>query len=484
MAANLILCGNLNINYLSNSNGKVHVDLLLTTYGLYNIVDFPARVDKKSTTDIDGIFIIDKCKISNYSIIPIVNGLSDHDAQLLLLNNVTTKVSKGQCYTKRQIIRMNIENFRLTLSFETWDEVFTDGNVDKIFISFLSTYFRAFNSSFPVQKTFQNYNNKAWLTAGIRISCQHRQDLYVLCRSIESPTLLAYYKKYSTILREVMKTAKRHYYSKLIADSNNKSKTIWNIVNNETGKYNKYDPLPLIMDGRKISYGPHIANAFNVYFSTVMENLTNGPNINWESNVNKDNFSHYLFMVTMGSTSELKYAPVTSKDMKDIIKSLKNKNSFGCDEISSKVLKSSMSYVLSPPIYICNRTPPTGILPSRLKYTQVHPIYKKGDRTDITNYRPISFLTTFSKIFEKVIFNRLHTYISVNNILDSDQYGFRTNCSTETAVFNLTNNILQALDSKKMVGGIFCDLTKAFDSVEHERLLEKLKSYGVKGRFF
>jgi hypothetical protein len=125
-----------------------------------------------------------------------------------------------------------------------------------------------------------------------------------------------------------------------------------------------------------------------------------------------------------------------------------------------------MSYILCPLIYICNRPLSTGIFPSGLKNSQVHPIYKKGDKTDITNYRPISLFTSFSKIFEKVIFNRLHTYISVNNILDSDQYGFRKNSSTETAAFNLTSNILQALDSKKMVGGIFCDLTKAFEVVD------------------
>jgi hypothetical protein len=139
---NLILCGDLNINYLSNSNGKTHLDLLLTTYGLYNIVDFPTRVDNKSATAIDGIFI-DKGKISNYSIIPIVNGLSDHDAQLLLLNNFATHVSKGQCIFKRQFNRVNIDNFRFILSFETWDEVFTDGDVDKIFNSFFTYLFES-----------------------------------------------------------------------------------------------------------------------------------------------------------------------------------------------------------------------------------------------------------------------------------------------------------------------------------------------------
>jgi hypothetical protein len=113
----------------------------------------------------------------------------------------------------------------------------------------------------------------------------------------------------------------------------------------------------------------------------------------------------------------------------------------------------------------------------------VHPIYKKGIRMEISNYRPISVLTSFSKIFEKVIFNRLLTYVSENNILDADQYGFRKQCSTETATFNLINDILQASDRKKLVGGIFCDLTKAFDSMDFEILQAKLKFYGVQGTF-
>jgi hypothetical protein len=96
-----------------------------------------------------------------------------------------------------------------------------------------------------------------------------------------------------------------------------------------------------------------------------------------------------------------------------------------------------------------------------------------GETTEISNYGLISLLTTFSKISE-VTFNRMHSYISVNNILEADQYGFRKNCFTGTATFNLTSNILQALDSKKLVAGIFCDLTKAFDSVDHEMLLAKL----------
>jgi hypothetical protein len=108
-------------------------------------------------------------------------------------------------------------------------------------------------------------------------------------------------------------------------------------------------------------------------------------------------------------------------------------------------------------------------------------ILKKEKKSEMSNYRPISLLTSFSKIFEKVIFNRLHNHVHNNNILAPEQYGFRNNLSTESASYNLINNILEALNNKFTVGGILCDLTKAFDCVNHTILLSKLEFYGITG---
>jgi hypothetical protein len=115
-----------------------------------------------------------------------------------------------------------------------------------------------------------------------------------------------------------------------------------------------------------------------------------------------------------------------------------------------------------------------------LKYSVVKPLFKKGDKKDIQNYRPISLLTSFSKIFEKLIYVRLSEHIK-NDILIIDQYGFRSSSSTEKSLFKLLNDILLALNNKAYVGGILCDLEKAFDCVNHDLLIKKLKFYGIVG---
>jgi len=134
----------------------------------------------------------------------------------------------------------------------------------------------------------------------------------------------------------------------------------------------------------------------------------------------------------------------------------------------------SIPFISSPLIFIINKMLSTGIFPTHLKFSQISPIFKKGNKTEISAYKPVSLLTSFSKIFEKDIYNRLFQHAQMNNIINMDQYGFINNSSTELAMFKLTNQILTNINKKDAVCGIFCDVSKAFDTLNHEILISKL----------
>ena len=136
-----------------------------------------------------------------------------------------------------------MSEFKLSLSYVSWNAIFTEDNVDVIFNSFLNTYLRIYYHRFPFKKFYHIHANQVWITTGIKISSQHKRELYLLCRDTKNPNLRNYYKKYCRILTEVTKTAKKLHYNKLIINSNNKVKTMWNTVKTETQKINK-DEIP------------------------------------------------------------------------------------------------------------------------------------------------------------------------------------------------------------------------------------------------
>ena len=131
-----------------------------------------------------------------------------------------------------------------------------------------------------------------------------------------------------------------------------------------------------------------------------------------------------------------------------IVKSLKSKNSCGFDKIPITILELSAPFIVSPLTYICNKSLSCGVFPERLKYALIKPAYKKGDKFLSTHYTQISLQTSLSKIFKKLIYSRLYKHIRTNNILAKEQYGFRINCSTEAASYDVINETLKAMNNR------------------------------------
>jgi hypothetical protein len=177
----------------------------------------------------------------------------------------------------------------------------------------------------------------------------------------------------------------------------------------------------------------------------------------------------------------MKIIYITEIEIISIIISLKNKNSTGCDEDPSIILKYCASEISKPFGYICNCSLKSGIYSERIKYAIIKPVYEKGDKNSMIKYRPISLLTTVSKILGTVVVNRLSQHLQVNNILVPDQFGFRKGISTEKSIFTLTNDVLNLIKQQQQIGVILCDLAKVFDCDNHKIPLGKLCYYGIRG---
>jgi hypothetical protein len=174
-------------------------------------------------------------------------------------------------------------------------------------------------------------------------------------------------------------------------------------------------------------------------------------------------------------------SPITENEVEKAAKALKNKLSTGIDEIPDCVVKQCTKVLKRPLTNIYNASLESGIFPDQLKVAEVIPLYKKGDRKDIGNYRPIALLSVFSKLLEKLMYNRVISGIEQNKIITEAQHGFKIKRSTKTALEFFIESTQEAIERKMNPIGIFLDLTKAYDVLNHKILLSKLDSYGIRG---
>ena len=174
---------------------------------------------------------------------------------------------------------------------------------------------------------------------------------------------------------------------------------------------------------------------------------------------------------------------VSCVEVANVIHSLKN-SSAGHDEISTFVGKQCVDSFNDPLTFLINFLLRTGVFPSELKLAGLSPIFKAGDSSALTNYRPMSVLTFFSRVFEKVVYNKILDFISDHNVLYDHQYGFRKGLCTQHAIITLVDRITKSQDMGDIVITILIDLKKAFDTVDHKILLQKLYAYGIILKWF
>lgn len=242
---------------------------------------------------------------------------------------------------------------------------------------------------------------------------------------------------------------------------------LWKYINRLTKQDSKQDTRALTqlnVDGKLITDYMHIANSLNTYFVTSVEKIAASFNP-VESSLKPENQAESAFSISQINESNVKQ--IISK-----IKPSKSKDVFG---VNSDFLRKFKDYLSGPLTHLVNLSITSEKFPQLLKQGLISLIFKAGDRDQACNYRPISILPVFSKVFEKVVRNQLIDYLEYHHILHPKQFGFRRKSSTELATCYLTDVFRKSLDKGNVVGAVFLDLHKAFDTVNHLVLLHKLK---------
>ena len=258
-------------------------------------------------------------------------------------------------------------------------------------------------------------------------------------------------------------------FDKYKGDIKNTWQTITEILNRTRSPQNLPDAF--LIDNEMTGDPSIIADKFNNLFANVgrrlSEQLTTPDNVN---------FKDYLRIPVVPNMS---FSQILEEAVMEVLNNLKQKLSCGHDGISSRLLKASKTVVCKPLTLIINQTLTSGIFPDTLNIAKIIPLFKKCDETLLENYRPISILPAISKFFERIMFIQIHNHFSMHNLFYSGQYGFRANHSTQFAALELIDRITQDLDQGNMPITILMDLSKAFDTLNHDILIYKLKSYGL-----
>ena len=356
----------------------------------------------------------------------------------------------------------------------------------ELFKDKIDTNFKIDQSNFN-RKSRRNIFVNPWITPGIIASVNQKHTYHSkwkasITKSNKSGNieLQSKFKEFRKKLKNVIKLAKKKFYLKKFSSVQGNLKKTWALINELRGKSKTKIKASFIIDGKLIKDKRQISNGFNEFFSSVARKLNAKLNSSTlarsNSTICDDDFTMYL---RNRVSSSIFLSPCTSSEIEYKIKEFENDKA---SDISVTLLKKCAPFISWHLSSFYNKFMECGTFPQVLKVGKVTPVFKKGNSQIFDNYRPISMLPIFGKLLEKLIYSRLYNFLnSCNSSIYDKQFGFRKSHSTSHAVNYSVNKTLSELENGKHIIGIFIDLSKAFDTLDHNKLISKLEHYGVRG---
>ena len=475
-----ILLGDWNANLLDYDNHEATEDFyeLLSSYSFQPLILQPSRVTARSATLIDNIFVNDLAVSSTGG--NIVTSISDHYPQFSLLDILKKDKEIPKSYKKRSYKNFNHREFRSELLNINWTKLFENKSSEDSFNAFIKEIDKLLDEMAPI-KVLTNKESKSegkpWITTGILKSIHDRDKLHKrYLKETNKDRKAALFHKFKTkrnIITLLLRRSKADYYANYFAKNKTNIKETWkgikkliNLNSKSKSNINKIKTSNGYATDKK-----DIATEFNDFFSTV------GSKIDNKTPKTNKIFTDYL--KEKNDRNQLFLKAIESHEVLNLINQLVDTKACGPSSIPNKLLKEHKEIFSNLLTTLINKSFSDGTFPEMLKLANLTPIHKK--KAHCNNYRPISLLSNISKIYEKAYHVQIYEFLEDNNVIYDLQFGFRKKHSTDHALLSITENIKNKLDNNTFTCGVFIDLEKAFDTVNHKILLKKLEYYGING---